>query len=1269
MTGLTWLHLSDWHQKGTEFDREIVLEALLKDIKKRDKISKSLSVVDFIVFSGDLASSGKPEEYQTAKEKLLDPILDATVLKPDRLFIVPGNHDLDRDELKLFSSDLQKPIESEAQTQEWLTNERKRRKLQDPFWAFTKFVTGYTGQKSPDYADSCVWPINGKKISIRGLNSALGCGRKEIEKGSLIIGEPQIRESAKDLAEADIKIAVLHHPLDWLAEYDFIRIERPLRSSYDFILCGHTHRPRVESSFSTQGNAVIIPAGASYRKRIENSPHYTSSYNFVHLDFDKGTISVFLRRWNDERGEWVEDISSSPGGQFNFEMDKIKSKNKLDPPASPAAPSVHVIPRQIPPPPRDFKGREEEIADILSNFEKGATITGLRGMGGVGKTALALVLADKIKSQFPDGQIFVDMRGTSNNPELPPLTPADAMAQIIRAYNPADHLPENSGELRGLYHSVLGGKSVLLLLDNAAGGAQVEPLLPPGGCAVFITSRIKFALPGLAEKDLDILPLDKSCELLLQIAPRIGNRAEELAKICGRLPLALRNAASALAEKRDLSVPEYQKRLKDKMERLKLVEGSFSLSYDLLTPGRKKQWRRLSVFPEDFDRNAATAVLKMAPEPSAEALSDLVRWSLLDYATIPDSEEGRYGIHDLARLFAESCLEKNELVDAQQKHSKYYSKVLLHAENLYKNGGMNLLTGLDLFDREWANIKIGQAWAKKMILISAKLKKSDSKSVLQLASSYAVDGANVLDLRLHPRDKIGWLETGLKAARLIDDSGAEGAHLGNLSNAYFELGEIRKSIGYCEQALKIARKIGDKGGEGVRLSNLGGAYVVLGEIRKAIEYYERALAIYQEIGNKRGEGAGLGSLGQAYAGLGETRNSIDYYEQALAIAKEIGDRRGEGVWLGSLGQAYAGLGETRKSIDYYELALAIAKEIGDRRGEGVRLGNLGQAYADLGELRKSIDYYELALAIAKEIGDRRGEGVWLGSLGQAYAGLGETRKSIDYYEQALAIAKEIGDRRGEGVRLGNLGLAYADLGETRKHIEYYDQALAIAKEIGDKRGEGIWLGNHGLAYAGLGETRKAIEYHDQALAISREIGDRRGEGIWLGSLGQAYADIGETRKAIGCQEQALTIAREVGDKQNEGEELCNLGEAYLDLNETDKTIEYCKQSLDLVGKIEYRKIEGEALCTLGKAYSALGQIDKALNHCDRALEIFKKMEYRRGEGEALFAKSLALDRLGQRAQAASIANEALQIFSQIESPLAEKVSQKLAEWGTSAEEN
>ena len=250
------------------------------------------------------------------------------------------------------------------------------------------------------------------------------------------------------------------------------------------------------------------------------------------------------------------------------------------------------IPCQIPPPQITSKAAMMKFVTFSPILRRERPSPAYVAWAAWARRRLALVLADKLKSQFPDGQIFIEMRGTSTNPDMPPLKPEEAMAQVIRAYNPVDRLPENSVELRGLYLKILAGKRALLLLDNAANSEQVYPLLPPEGCSVLITSRIKFAPWGLVEKDLDILPPDKARELLLEIAPRIGNWADELAKLCGYLPLALRNAASALAEKRDLSVSEYERRLKDKVARLKLVRASFSLSYDLLTPGRKKQWRR-----------------------------------------------------------------------------------------------------------------------------------------------------------------------------------------------------------------------------------------------------------------------------------------------------------------------------------------------------------------------------------------------------------------------------------------------------------------------------------------------------------------------------------------------------------------------------------------------------------------------------------------------------------------------------------------------------
>jgi tetratricopeptide (TPR) repeat protein len=815
------------------------------------------------------------------------------------------------------------------------------------------------------------------------------------------------------------------------------------------------------------------------------------------------------------------------------------------------------VPRQIPAPPKDFIGRIEEIVDLLAGFKGGATITGLRGMGGIGKTALALVLAEKLASRFPDGQLFLELRGTSEKP----LTSAEAMAQVIRAYHPEAKLPEGEPEIAGLYRSVLAGKRALLLLDNAASREQVEPLLPPSGSAVIITSRNKFALPGLEEKDLDVLPLKDAKKLLLEIAGRIGSRAEELARLCGCLPIALRNAAYALAERKNLGVDEYLIRLKDSRKRLELVEASFSLSYDLLSLELQRLWCMLSVFPADFDRTGAADVWKMDSDPAAEALSDLFKLSLVEY----QEATGRYHLYDLARDFAASRLEAAAQAEAEQRLAQHFKEVLSVANAFFQQGGDGVLAGLELFDLEEANIMAGQAWAAERI--------HSSSTAADLCSAYPAAGAYVLDLRLHPRQRISWLEKGVEAARLTKDKASEGAHLSNLGLAYAALGDARKAIEYYEQHLAIAREIGDRRGEGNAMNNLGLAYADLGDARKAIEYYEQALAIAREIGDRRGEGIALGNLGNAYAALGDARKAIEYYEQHLAIAREIGDRRGEGAALGNLGIAYRNLGDARKAIEYYEQHLAIAREIGDRRGEGNALGNLGLAYADLGETRKAIEYYEQALAIDREIGDRMGEGADLGNLGLAYAALGETHKAIEYYEQHLAIAREIGDRKGEGNAMNNLGLAYADLGDARKAIEYYEQVLAIAREIGYRRGEGAALGNLGLAYADLGETHKAIEYYEQALAILREIGYRSGEGTVLNNLGNAYADLGETRKAIQYYEQALAIDREIGDRKGEGNALFNMSLTLDKLGQRAEAVKSAEDALWILQQIEDPRAE------------------------------------------------------------------------------------------------
>ena len=700
-------------------------------------------------------------------------------------------------------------------------------------------------------------------------------------------------------------------------------------------------------------------------------------------------------------------------------------------------PSPQVLVPHLPAPPRDFTGRDEELKDLLADLDRGASITGLRGMGGIGKTALAYAMAEKLAGCYPDGQVLVELRGTS--PE--PMTAGEAMANVVRIYYPVAKLPDSEAELARIYHSLLHDLRVLLLLDNAASREQVEPLLPPLSCAVIVTSRNRFSLPGLKPTDLDVLPLEDAKKLLLEIADRIGGQADELARLCGCLPIALRNAASVLAERKDLGVAEYLERLQEARNRVELVEASFGLSYDLLSPELRRLWSMLSVFPAGFDRVGATAVWAMDQDSAAGSLSDLVKWSLVEF----DPAIERYRLHDLARDYAASRLQADEKAEAEEQHAEHYINMLSSSKELYKQGGENLLAGLALFDREWSNIQAGQSWAERNL--------QDKTAAVSLCSSYPEAGIYVLDLRLHPKERICWLQTALAAAKGEKDRRRERNHLGNLGNACKDLGEPRKAIEYYEQALAISKEIGDRGGEGNHLGNLGNAYKNLGELRKAIEYYEQALAISNKIGDRRTEGNHLGNLGTAYAALGEPRKAIEYYEQALAISKEIGDRRTEGNHLGNLGNAYANIGGPGKAIEHHHQALSISKEIGDRRGEGNHLGNLGNAYVVLGEPRKAIEYYEQALAIAREIGDRGNEGHWIGNLGAAYAVLGEPSKAIEYYEQALAIAREIGDRRNEGINSWNLGLEYEKAGDIEQASDIMQLCIDFEREIGHPNAE------------------------------------------------------------------------------------------------------------------------------------------------------------------------------------------------------------------------
>src|SRR5262249_51369526 len=324
-------------------------------------------------------------------------------------------------------------------------------------------------------------------------------------------------------------------------------------------------------------------------------------------------------------------------------------------------------------------------------------VLGLQGLGGVGKTTLALKLADRLKGEYTDAQFYIDLKGANSQP----LSIAEAQTQVIRAFLPTVRLPENESELNQLYRSLLSDKRAIVLLDNAASDGQVAPLIAPSGCLTIITSRQHLSLPNSFLRHLEGLPESEARELLLKLFPQMGPNAEKIAELCGYLPLALKLAAGVLLINPVLKIEDYIEKL-ESLQRASRATGQFNrpvdavlkLSYEQLVPRLQKLWRMLAVFNDTFDINAAASVWKLQLARAANALDRLMAASMVER----NRATGRVRLHDLMAAFADARLDEDEQSIGRQRHAAHYQSVLHEADALYEQGGDLMKLGLDLVD-------------------------------------------------------------------------------------------------------------------------------------------------------------------------------------------------------------------------------------------------------------------------------------------------------------------------------------------------------------------------------------------------------------------------------------------------------------------------------------------------------------------------------------------------------------------------------------------
>ncbi|GAB4215209.1 MAG: hypothetical protein OHK0022_54820 [Roseiflexaceae bacterium] len=754
--------------------------------------------------------------------------------------------------------------------------------------------------------------------------------------------------------------------------------------------------------------------------------------------------------------------------------------------ATPASPAQAL--HQLRAPVADFVGRDQMLASLVAALRNSgsrtAAISGVRGMGGVGKTELAHAVAAQLQADYPDAQLLLELGGASDAP----LGPAQALQQVIRAFRPEDKLPEELPALQALYRSVLAGKRALLLADDARDAAQVRPLLPPPGCALLVTSRQRFALDGMAAVDLGRLDETAAVTLLRGICDRLTEeQAQQIARLCGYLPLALRVSAGILLNDEALPVGRYLARLADERQRLahlkdpddpaRDVQANLLLSYAALDARTQAHFRRLGTLAADADLELVATLLELSEEEADEVLRALLRRSLVEY----DQARGRWGLHDLVRDCAlELLAQAGEERTARLRYAQQVIGLIQQADQRYQGGGEGVLAGLALFDRERAHLEAVRVW-----LWAEPPTPATDRLVIAEASATT----NVGFLRDPLRAvRVGQLEWALSAAQRQGDRAAEGRLLDTLGDTYRELGELRRSTAAFEQALVIARELGDRRREGNVLGNLGNACLSQGEVRQALDFYQQHLAIAQAIGDRRGEGRALGNIGNAYWALGEVQQAVGYLEQWVQIARELGDRQREGRALGNLGTAFHVLGDLPRALDCYQQALAIARELDDRQEQGRTLGNLGEAYADQGNLDQALIHYEQALLLLRKVGDRRNEAYILSLSASAYLCQGQSATALTESSTALTLIRAIGDRRLEAAVLQTIANAHATLAHTQEADTRYAEALAILDELGCEGEAARVCWAYGQFLLAQGANARWLPLMERCVAYEQQIG-------------------------------------------------------------------------------------------------------------------------------------------------------------------------------------
>ncbi|HEX5497430.1 MAG TPA: tetratricopeptide repeat protein, partial [Mycobacteriales bacterium] len=815
-------------------------------------------------------------------------------------------------------------------------------------------------------------------------------------------------------------------------------------------------------------------------------------------------------------------------------------------PSPPTRPST--VPFQLPADTSHFTGRADELTRMLDLWPKGGgsmpgtlAVSAVEGMAGIGKTALAVHAGHHIADRFPDGVLFCDLRGFT--PGAEPTPPDHALDTLLRGLGvPGERIPPDLDARVALYRTLLARRRVLIVLDNAYTEDQVRPLLPgAGGCLVLVTSRRRLAgLDDATHLVLGVMPELDAVTLFRAVA---GDRVnggdqqtvEEIARLCGHLPLAVRIAAARLKTSHAMTPhhlhTELHEELKEKKHLAGLSDGDRSVaavlavSYRHLTAEQQHAFRLLGLHPgPDIEPYALAALAMTTVEHAQQLLDDLHAVSLTDQPSYH-----RYTLHDLVATYATEVAatdpepERRAALTRLFHHYAHTASVAMDAVYPFEADQRpnppaphTPIPDLDV-------PATAEAWLD-----------ADLDNLLTAATHAAMHGwpdhtthqSATLARHLRTRGRYAGAETlhhhALDAAQVVGNRIGELAALTGLGQVYYAQGRHERAAGCYERALKIAQTTGHRTGEQDALTGLGHIHRTQGQYERAAECFGRALKIGRATGHHGGELNALNGIGWDYLAQGQHEQAASHFVQARELAHATGNHGGEVSQLNGLGTVHLVQGQYDRATTCFRQALDIAREIGDR-AELNALNGLGVVHLIQDQYERATDYFGQALEIARATGHRSGELNALTGLDAVRLAQGSPEQAFDYFRRVRDFSRATGNRVGELGGLRGIGNIHLGQGRYDQAADCFEQMLDVASRTGDIDYQLRAHQGMGRVHRAVGDHSRALISHTAALDLATDLDHAIDQARAHDGLAHAYLALGGRALALRHWRIALDI--------------------------------------------------------------------------------------------------------------------------------------------------